>query len=100
LAETTVTQPALNFDGTPAPRRQKANPVKAEKDRLNAAALRVLEYLRAHGSAVNWQLATPEIGGLRFGARLKEIRDDGWDITKETVSGGTVRYTLIGRKTW
>jgi hypothetical protein len=78
----------------------KANPVKVEKDRLNAAALRVLEHLKAHGSAVNWQLAAPEIGGLRFGARLKEIRDDGWEIRKETVSGGTVRYTLIGRKEW
>jgi hypothetical protein len=95
-----VTQPALNFDGTPAPRRQKANPVKAEKDRLGAAALRVLAYLQAHGSALNWQLATPDLGGMRAPARCHELQKDGWDIRVERVDKGTFRYTLIGRKKW
>jgi hypothetical protein len=93
-----VTQPALNFDGTPAPRRQKANPVKVEKDRLNAAAVRVLEYLRAHGSAVNWTLSTPEIGGSRAVGRIWELQRAGYDIRKEHVSGGTWRYRFYGVK--
>ena len=93
-----MTQPALNFDGTPAPRRQKANPVKAEKGRLNAAALRVLEYLRAHGSAVNWTLSTPEIGGSRAVGRIWELQQAGYDIRKEHVSGGTWRYRFYGVK--
>jgi hypothetical protein len=93
-----VTQPALNFDCTPAPRRQKANPVKAEKDRLNAAALRVLDHLKAHGSAVNWTLSTPEIGGSRAVGRIWELQQAGHDIRKEHVSGGTWRYRYFGVK--
>jgi gamma-glutamyltranspeptidase len=94
-----VTQPALNFDGTPAPRQEtKANPVKVEKDRLNAAAVRVLEYLKANGSAVNWQLATPEIGGMRAVGRIHELIHAGHDIRKEHVSGGTWRYRYFGVK--
>jgi hypothetical protein len=95
-----VTQPALNFDGTPAPRQEKANPVRDERKRLGAAALRVLAHLQAHGSALNWQLAKPEIGGLRAPARCHELQHDGWDIRVERVAKGTFRYTLIGRKTW
>jgi hypothetical protein len=93
-----VTQPALNFDGTPAPRRQKANPVKVEKDRLNAAALRVLDHLKAHGSAVNWELAKPELGGMRAVGRIHELIHAGYDIRKEHVSGGTWRYRYFGVK--
>jgi hypothetical protein len=81
-----------------APVAAKANPVAIERARLNATALRLLAHLQTHGSAVNWQLATPEIGGLRYGGRMKELRDDGWDIRKEQVAAGTWRYTLIGRK--
>lgn len=90
-----MTQPTL-FDvpvAAPTP-----NPVKAEKDRLNAAARRVLARLR-QGPALNWELAKPAIGGLRFGGRLKELRDAGWIIQTAQVGGGVYRYTLVGHRT-
>lgn len=82
------------------PTRKPANPVAEEKARLNAAALRVLAYLQERGSALNWEMSTPEIGGSRAPARCHELKQDGWDIRVERVSKGTFRYTLVGRKEW
>lgn len=93
--ETPQPQPSL-FERVPD-RVQLANPVKVERARLNAAALRVLEYLKAHGSATNWQLCTPEVGGLRAcGARIPELRAEGWLIEAKRESGGTWRYVFKG----
>ena len=66
--------------------------------RLNAAALRVLEHLKAHGSALNWELAAPELGGLRAAGRVWELVQDGHDIRKEHVERGTWRYRYYGVK--
>lgn len=77
----------------------QASPQGEERQRLNAAALRVLDYLKARRGewVTNVTLASPEIGGLRFGGRLKELRDDGWQIETQTpAAGGTYRYRLTG----
>ena len=90
-----MTQPTL-WD---APRiAPPVSPIVAEKARLNAAALRVLAYLEQHGSALNWKLAEPDLGGLRAGARIWELQQGGYDIRKEHVERGTWRWRLVGRK--
>lgn len=76
----------------------KRTPVRLERERLNAAALRVLHYLQVNGSATNVQLSAPDLGGLRFGGRLWEIKNDGWVIEKSHVSGGIWLYELKGMR--
>ena len=74
------------------------NPVADEVRRLNAAALRVLAHLKLHGSALNWQLTTPELGGIRAAGRIWELTEAGYDIRKEHVERGTWRWTFYGFK--
>lgn len=76
----------------PAPR----HPVVVERERLNAAALRVLEFLARHGEATNVELCDPSIGGMRAIGRVHELRRQGHHITKEHVTGGLWRYTYHG----
>jgi len=87
-----VTQPSLFDAPTPRPRR---HPVAVERQRLNAAAQRVLARLQ-QGPATNAQLV--EVGGIRAVGRVFELKRDGWQIEKAHVSGGTWRYTLRGLK--
>ena len=47
----------------------------------------------ADGPKTNVQLAA--IGGLRFGGRLHELREE-YEIRTEPLDGGLVRYVLIG----
>lgn len=92
-------QPDLFSADVPPPEgRRQINPVAAEKARLNAAARRVLAWLQTHGVATNVTLSSPAIGGLRFGGRLKELRDDGWIIETAYIKGGRFAYRLKGRK--
>lgn len=84
-------QPGL-FDVVTTPR---ANPVKREIDRLNAAAERVLERLRI-GPATNVQLSVPEIGGLAAIRRVWDLKQRGYRIGKEHVHKGVWLYRLIG----
>lgn len=88
----------LPFDEPPQRAPRKSNPVRAERQRLTANALRVLEFLKTRGErgATNAELCTPEIGGLRGIGRVNELVHDGWQIEKVHVSGGTWRYTLKG----
>jgi hypothetical protein len=86
-----------DFDGPIDPQFAPASPVGQEIRRLNAAAVRVLERLQ-RGPAMNWELATPDLGGLRAVGRIWELQQDGWDITKEHVERGCWRYRLVGRK--
>jgi hypothetical protein len=38
-------------------------------------------------------------GGSRYAARIRDLKDDGWEITDaEHISGSLYRYRLIGRK--
>lgn len=84
---------------TPNAVQAKPNPVKAEHDRRNSNAQRILDRLK-QGPALNWELCTPEIGGLRAcGARIPELRAEGWEIEATRLKGGTWRYTLKGMKT-
>lgn len=97
-----MTQPCLpslfpGGGGSEAP-EPKPNPVAVEKRRLNAAARRVLAWLQSHEVATNVTLSSPSIGGLRFGGRLKELRDDGWLIETAHIKGGRFLYRLKGRK--
>jgi hypothetical protein len=84
----------LVFDPPGSRRRKPLSPVARERQRLNAAALRVLERLK-QGPACNYELATPEIGGLRAIGRVHELQKAGYAITKEHLSGGTWRYALM-----
>jgi len=86
-----MTQPDLFTVSPPPP---KPNPVKVERERLNAAAERVLAFLKAHHGATNVTLSSPELGGLRFGGRLHELKAHGYVILKHHVSGGTWFYRL------
>lgn len=76
--------------------RQPVGVVK-ELARREKAADRILERLKI-GPATNYQLCVPEIGGLRAcGARIPELREEGYDIKAEHVKGGTWLYTLVNR---
>jgi hypothetical protein len=56
---------------------------------------RVLEYLRTHGGrATTRELCQPEVGGVRFGARLAEIRAEGAVIDGKRLRPGSYLYTL------
>ena len=70
------------------------NTVKVERDRLNAAAARVLAYLQTCGEATNVELCRPDVGGMRAVGRIHELRQHGHAITKHHVSGGIWMYRL------
>ena len=40
-------------------------------------------------------LCKPEVGGCRFGARVAELRAEGFDIHEERVRQGASRYVLV-----
>ena len=69
----------------------------AEKARLHAASMRVLAHLEQHGAAYNYELAVPEIGGIRAVGRVWELQQMGYPIRKDHIKGGIYRYTLEAR---
>lgn len=76
----------------------RTTPMQQECKRRSAATVRVLERLK-RGPATNIELCDPAVGGMRaIGARLWELRKDGWIVEREHVEGGTWRYTLKGLK--
>lgn len=79
------------------PTTAKLNPVKVEKDRLNAASRRVLAFLKDRGpaGAMNYELCRPEVGGLRAVGRIDELREH-YLIDKEHVEKGAWRYIYRG----
>ena len=90
-----MTQPTLFPVADPLSMGKGENPVKVERERLTANALRVLERLKV-GPATNAELVA--VGGIRAVGRVWDLEQDGWHIEKEHVSGGTWRYRLIGLK--
>lgn len=58
---------------------------------------RILKALRVAGGrgATTSELCQPDVGGVRFGARIKELRDDGYAITAVLERPGSHRYTLV-----
>lgn len=58
---------------------------------------RVLHALQAAGQhgCTTAQLCQPDVGGVRFGARLAELRAEGHHITGRPVRAGSHRYVLL-----
>lgn len=66
-----------------------------ERQRREANKDKILAALQVR-SRTNVELA--EIGGMRFGGRIFELRhQDGWDIHTSPRKGGLVVYVLLGR---
>jgi hypothetical protein len=63
---------------------------------MKPSSRRVLRaFLAAPGRTLSThQLGQPEVGGFRFGARLKELREEGCEIEAHRVSRGGWNYTL------
>ena len=70
--------------------------VKNEIDRRTSNTHRVLQFLKEHGVASNTQLQ--KIGGFRYGARLKNLRDEGHIIVTNHVKDGLWEYVYRGQK--
>jgi hypothetical protein len=64
----------------------------AEKQRRQSNKDKLLAHLLEHGSATNVELV--HVAGMRFGARLMELRRDGWNVETIDLGRGLVRYTL------
>lgn len=62
--------------------------------RKPTAGDRILAALRT-GPKVTHELASPAVGGVRFGARLQELREAGHTIREERVRQSQHRYTLV-----
>ena len=74
--------------------------LSAEMTRRKTAKTRVLAALMAAGErgCTNVELCQPSIGGMRFGGRVFELGEAGWDIAATRERGGVWRYTFKGRK--
>lgn len=82
--------PPTEFD---QPRLPFADPRHPEADRVRLAeqCVRVLDALWQRPQT-NRELSQI---GLRFGARVKEIREAGYEIKVERLGGGLFLYTLV-----
>lgn len=76
----------------------RLNPTVREDDepRLGAAQRRLLEYLSDHGWHTN--VALVGVAGVRYGARIEELRKAGYPIAKEHVHEGIWKYRLLDRE--
>ena len=83
------------FDRAATEERPQLNSSVKEEDRprLTASLHRLLDYMRDG----NWSTG-PElipIAGLRYGARLEELKRAGYPFAREHVGEGVWRYRLI-----
>lgn len=64
----------------------------------SAGARAVYAFLRLRGQhgATTSELSQPGVGGLRFGARLKELADAGLEYDAKMLRNGRWRYWLTG----
>lgn len=71
--------------------------MKSELQRRSNNREKVLERLkqRGHVGVTNEELIT--IGGFRYGARIFELRKEGWEIETSAGEGGLFRFILKGR---
>lgn len=67
---------------------------------MRPSARRVLQALEAAGGrgATTRELCQPHTGGIRFSARIKELRDEGYEIRRVEERAGSHRYTLTDPK--
>lgn len=65
---------------------------------MKPSALRVLNALLDAGDrgANTHELCQPNVGGIRFGGRIHELRDLGYVIEARPERPGSHRYTLRG----
>lgn len=65
-------------------------------ERLKPSARRVVRALMAAGGrgATTAELGQPAVGGMRFGARIREARQAGFEIDKRCERPGSYRYWL------
>lgn len=63
---------------------------------VRTAKGRVLEALRAAGArgCTTAELCQPAVGGERFGARVHELRGEGYEIVERRVRAGSSLYVL------
>ena len=47
---------------------------------------RIIQYMHDFGSITTLEAFT-ELGVVRLGARISELKSDGWDIEKKTIKG-------------
>lgn len=94
-----MTQPTLDFAVT-APtvyelhRQEVAAELDEEHDRRDSSKARILSRLR-QGPALNTELNAI---AFRFGARLLELKREGYAWTKEHQGAGVWRYMLTGER--
>ena len=71
--------------------------MKTETERRKSNYDRVLEFLqvRFDRGATNSELLS--VGGFRYGARIFELRKDGWEIETRPIAGGEYRFILKGK---
>lgn len=63
---------------------------------MKPTAKRVLRALETAGGrgATTHDLCQPDVGGLRFGGRIHELRELGYVIEARPARAGSYRYTL------
>jgi hypothetical protein len=66
------------------------------KRRANNKA-KVLQLLKQKGQAGATNVELVHTGGLRYGARIFELRNDGYQIQTIPVEGGVFRFVLKGQ---
>lgn len=91
MPATRTMQTTLDFD-KPFPVPADPNVVADDRERLTGNSLAILERLK-RGPASNRELS--EVGGLRFGGRIFDLRAAGWRIETEKRGGGLVVYSLL-----
>ena len=81
----------------PSPARIPCNPTvgAADAPRLGRACRALLRLMADHEWHDNTELTA--VGGMRFGARLEEMKDAGFPFRREKVTGGVWRYRLLDR---
>lgn len=75
----------------------KSDPKKvyhSEKRRLNTVKAKILQLLKDGQWHTNRELKQIS---HRFSARIKELRDEGWQIEREYWGEGVWAYRLVGR---
>ena len=71
--------------------------MKTESQRRSNNMGRVLELLQQRGISGATNADLLGVGGFRYGARIFELRQDGWIIETTAGEGGLFRFVLKGR---
>ncbi len=73
------------------------NAYRGRPEGADTAKERILKALK-RGVCTAIELANPAIGGLRYTARIAELREEGWAIKTQPIDGRSYcEYVLLGR---